>query len=435
MKKVFFFASTFFLLTIFCSCHDKTNDSNNPIDNSPIKSIAITAVQTDSGVVLKWHAVNFSSTSISNYVLVRGKDTISNFITSQWAGNYEWSLYDSVFLDIAPPFSDKSYYIVRAKLSTGEEIVSNTLEFEFKDALFIKNYKTIASYNDTINNNVFILDSYTQKIRSVNYATKESGTETATPIQIFNWSMIIGNIPNNGSNELYVASSNSGSIYVFDQKTLVFKKTISSFGAIFFYKNNLVYLTSGREIEVMRISDKAIIQIFDPPTSYGNVILLSASNSNKLLSLTMDVPNRIREYTLKTDGTIQSMKDLTAPAAGNDNVYGGNAKIHPSNGTFIGGAKGSIYSASDINLNLNAGIVPEYAFSPDGKYLAVTTNNDLSTVAIYTIPALTQKYSFDIPDCRVQSLTWKGNNVVVVANMRASSYIYGTVIVNKKIPN
>ncbi len=438
MTKNYFFLAIAATLIAF-SCKTNTPEPT-PVVIPLTKSLVLKVVETDSGAVLTWKKINFSETDVWNYKVIRCRDISSICIFSPWAGDYEWSVYkDSTTLDKAPPFSDRTYYQVTASLSSGEKITSFWFELTFNNASFYKGYKTVVSYLDTANSTAFICDAYSKKIRSINYLTKLT-TETSVETEMFNGGFMLG-VTNGTAKELYAGSRAYGLINIFDRNTLNLKKTINSFTPSYVSKNGLMYFSNSGTINVMKLSDNTFIQSFTGFANNGDLMLFVVPNTNKLIGISSSILNKVKEFTLNTDGTIQSVKEFSPPAnSAGDNIYGNNAKIHPTNGTLITGSKGSIYSLTDFSyqnsLNLNLGIaLPEFTFSPDGKYLAVSTNTLESSVVIYNFPALTKKFSFDVPDCFIQNLSFDKNNVVIIANNKYTDYITGTVVMNKKIPN
>jgi hypothetical protein len=443
MKKKISTLLYWFCLFVIISCNKNTTDPNqNPINPTPPpKSLILQAIETDSGIVLSWRKINFTDDVVKNFNLLRGKDANFSLIVSPWTGDYDWTVRDSSLIDKAPPFSEKIYYKVIANLKSGEQVASNVVELSSESSVFVKGYKAVQSHIDTANNVVYLADAFTSKIRSVNYSTKES-VESSIETEMFNGGALLS-VANGNAKELYALTRVYGKLNIFDSKTLQLKKAIDARSPNLVTQNGLVYLSYYPNLSIMRISDNSIIQTTNYYPWAGDMTLLLVPNSNKLLGISVSAPNKVREFTLKTDGTVLSHKDLTPPSSGNDEIYGFTVNTHPINGTLISGFKGSIYNSANLsfqnslNLSFNPGVTPIYAFSPDGKYLAVSTNNMVSPVVIYNVPSLTKKYSFEVPDCIVQNLSWKEKAVIVVANTNTglNSYLHGTVVIKRKIPN
>jgi hypothetical protein len=440
MKKTFSALLCWAFLLVIGSCNKNTADpiNPNPINPTPPpKSLILNAIETDSGITLTWKKINFANDIVKNFNLLRGKDASFGLIISPWTGDNAWTLSDSLLMDNAPPFSEKIYYKVIATLKSGEQVASNVVELSSENSLFVKGYKAVQSHIDTANNVVYLADAFTSKIRSVNYSTKLS-VESSIETEMFNGGALLS-VDNGNASELYALTRVYGKLNIFDSKTLQLKKSIDGRSANLVTKNGLVYSSYYSNLSVMRISDNTIVQTL----SAYDMTLILVPNSNKLLGISVRAPNVVREFTLNTNGTVQSHKDLTPQNTGGDAIYNFTINAHPTNGTLISGYKGSIYNTANLNfqnglnLNFNVGVIPIYAFSPDGKYLAVSTNNMVSPVIIYNVPSLTKKYSFEVPDCIVQNLSWKEKAIIVVANTNTglNSYLHGTVVMKRKLPN
>jgi hypothetical protein len=443
MKKYTFLLSLSLFLATIISCKKEPDTpivKNDPKAVLPT-SMQLKAVETDSGVVLTWDRIGVST--FKSYELVRTKTATGGGIFSPWSGDYIWAVGDSILttvLDKAPAFSDKTYYKVSVTTTTGERLTSNTVELEFKNSVFVKNYKSNGICFDSTSNTIFMNDAFTSKIRSVNYITKAISAETTveTPVGSGGEMLIV---PNGANKDLYVSSKSYGLLNIFDSKTLQLKKKLDVTTTVngLIHRNGLVYAASTTGIAVIRASDYSIIQTFPISNVTSKNALLFVPNTNKILVINDDFPNIVNQLTLNGDGTIQSAVKLTAPSSVANDVWGFNTAINPVSGNFIAGFNGNIYNASfgyvsTLNLNLPNGLLPVYSYSPNGQYLAVSLSNVRTAINIYDATTLVKKTSFEMPDCTVQKFSWIGNTLITTG-VASGDYLFGTVSLLKKIAN
>jgi hypothetical protein len=380
MIKFYFFGLLTILLLFSCAKPELNADGDRefPLQLS-FKKVA-------NGIEVSWDEVKINN--FQTYVLTRQSDSLF-FNTST---DTTWTIDDyatTKILDKTTIISPKLFYKITAKSLT-RTLTSKQTAYERSDLLLFENI----TFNQILANAALGLIYIYERFPSTTIRVIDINKRTITPpisLGITLSSSTSRLVLNSESpNHLFLLDNNG--FYDFDAKTLELKSSLtptnSSIGTInsIATANDYIYTIQNNSTISPDVFSIKTGNIISPGTTQNLLVanlktLRYLPNPNKLLMLdNSSSAKSVVTYTINIDGTIKDPKLITTSS--NGYLTGNNFAMAGDGSTFVSTTLGELYNAN-VQLMFqfpSNSSISGYTYSPDSKYIAYRTSNNLLKV-------------------------------------------------------